>query len=121
MTDLKKIPEETKLLQDELRELTTTNQKLNGEIETVRYKLKTEIDTLTYKLDKLAYDTEEIRREVRDINRTIDHLRREVIDELRKNKTSSISDIISNLFPLFAITLPSMFVVFMIFLYKMTR
>ena len=112
--------EQEKIL-SEMHELATTNQQLQGELETVRCKLKNELDTLTYKIDKVAYETEEIRREVRDINRTIDKLRYDLLDAVRNNKSSEIREIISGLFPFLCITLPALFVVFMIFLYKMTR
>ena len=108
MTDSKKTVDDAELLQNELHELRMTNQQLIGEI-----------DALKYRLDKLAYETEEIRREARDINRTVDKLRYDLLDAIHNKKTSEIREIISGLFPIFAITLPALFVVFMIFLYKM--
>lgn len=110
MTELQKTAADAESLQNELHELRLTNQRLHGEI-----------DALKCRLEKLAYETEEIRRESRDINRTIDKLRYDLLDAIRNKKTSEIREILSGLFPLFAITLPALFTMVMIFLYKVTR
>ena len=110
MTDEKNIAADTESLQKELHELRLTNQQLCDEI-----------DALKYRLEKLAYETEEIRRESRDINRTMDKLRYDLLDAIRNKKTSEIQEIISGLFPLFAVTFPALFTIFMVFMYKITR
>ena len=109
MTDLEKKSDVPVVLQGELRELSTTNKKLNEDLELARYKLKGEIDALTYKIEKIAYETEEIRREVRDMNRMIDKLRYDLTDAIRDSKKSSITELLSNLFPILAIGAPVFF------------
>lgn len=104
-------PEQTsdsqKVIQGESNKLTTTNQNLKEELDVVRHKLNNELDLLTYKLEKTQSDIQDIRREVHEINLTIERLRYDLIDALRKSKTSETRDIISNFFPIFAVTFPA--------------
>lgn len=113
MVDLKK-SDDTKLLQSELQEISTTSQKLNGELETVRFKLNNELDLLTYKLEKTQSDIQDIRREIHEINMTINKLRYDLIDALRNGKSSENREIFSSLFPLIAITFPAFLIVIMV-------
>lgn len=76
---------------------------------------------LTYKLDKIAYENEEIRRQVRDINRTIDKLRYDLLDAVRNGKRSEVRDLLSDLLPIFIITFPVLFIVTIFFLYELSR
>ena len=105
MIDLKK-SETTALTQAELREITATNRQLQRDLDNARYKLQNELDTLKYKLDKIAYETEEIRREVRDINHVIDKLRYDLLDAVRNNKTDTMFDTIIKFSPLLIMGMP---------------
>ena len=120
MNEPEKISDSREIIQSELRELTTTNQNLREELDTVRHKLNNELDLLTYKLDKTQSDIQDIRRDVHEINMTIDKLRYDLIDALRKSKTSETRDIISNLFPIFAITFPAFVVAGIILIAMLT-
>ena len=106
MVDLKKTSDDTELIRNELRELTATNQRLNGELETVRYKLNGEIDLLSYRLEKLNSDTQEIRREVYDLRHTIEHMHSELLRELNRNGRVNSRDLPSTL-PLLAVAFPA--------------
>ena len=92
MVDLKKTSDGTELIRNELRELTATNLRLNGELETVRYKLNGEIDLLSYRLDKLNSDTQDIRREVYELRRTIEQMHYELLRELSKSGRSDFRE-----------------------------
>ena len=106
MIDLKKSETRTELVKSELQELTETNQQLKDELDLARYKLGNELDLLTYKLEKTQSDIQDIRRDIHEINITIDKLRRELLDAMRNNRKSELSDILSNLFPILGITAP---------------
>lgn len=114
MIDLKKNETSTELVQSELRELTETNQHLKEELDVARYKLGNELDLLTYKLEKTQSDIQDIRRDIHEINMTIDRLRRDLLDALRNSRKSEISDIVSGLFPVFAVMFPLLFLAFII-------
>lgn len=120
MIDLKKTETSTELVKTELQELTATNQQFKDELDRVRYKLGNELDLLTYKLEKTQSDIQDIRRDIHEINMTIDKLRREVYDALRNNKSSDLRDIISSLFPFLIITLPCLFIAGVILIMALT-
>ena len=95
----------------------TTKESSNDELKRLCNNLNNELDLLTYKLQKTQCDIQDIRRDIHEINRTIDVIR----DEIRHNRSSEICDIVTSLFPILAITLPSMFLVIMIFLTKILK
>lgn len=123
MVDLKKTSADTELIRNELRELTATNRRLNGDLQTVTgdlremnsdmqqvystsHKLSGELDLLSYRLDKLNSDTQEIRREVYDLRRTIENMHRELLRELGKSGCSDFRER-STLSIMFAIMFPA--------------
>ena len=109
MIDLKK-SDGGELIRSELRELTTTNQRLKTELETTRHKLNGELDTLTYRLERINQVTQDIRRDVHEIRRDIDKLRYDLLDAIRNVKSSEGRDLIWNLFPIFAMLFPSLLI-----------
>ena len=121
MIDLGKKSEVPVVLQSELRELSTTNKKLNDDLELARYKIKGELDALTYKVEKIAYETEEIRREIRDINRTVDKLRYDLLDAIRNSKKSDMHDWLMSLFPIVAVAAPALVAVAVVAYKFLTR
>ena len=110
MVDLKKIPESTELVRDELQTLSTTNQQL-----------RFELDLLSYRLDKLNSDTQEIRRDVYEIKRTIENLQYELLHELHKN-TRPNSQNVPSLLTTLAIAFPAaMFAMILLFMILVTN
>lgn len=116
MVDLKKNSSSTELMQTEIRELSATNQQLKSELDTARFKLGNELDLLTYRLEKTQTDIQDIRRDVREISLTIDRLRYDLLEAMRKNKTPDVREIISSWLPIIAVTAPIMFIATVIFL-----
>lgn len=119
MVDTKKNSSSTELVQSELQELTETNQQLKNELDVARSKLGNELDLLTYKLEKTQSDIQDIRRDVHEINLTIERLRHELIEAVRKGKSSEIRDMISSFFPLFAIMLPVFVVLALVLIFTL--